>query len=145
MLISIADYCQQRGVTRQFVYQYIKKGTFKRVDLPLFVEMGGEKKQVGTHTCIEVPEGLQPKLRYEGPALKIEETTSHSALKQFYKEYFALPKAERESFRVKTFAHIDSQPPAEKAAFYEAIEQANAQMLQDMIVANQELEAILKG
>lgn len=46
-VISIKDYCDKRKVSRQYVYQEIKKGKFKTVDLPVFTEYQGKKIEVG--------------------------------------------------------------------------------------------------
>lgn len=46
-VISVKDYCEKRKVSRQYVYQEIKKGKFKTIDLPVFVEYLGKKIKVG--------------------------------------------------------------------------------------------------
>ncbi len=46
-VIGIKDYCNARKVSRQYVYQEIKKGKFKTVELPVFTEYNGKKINVG--------------------------------------------------------------------------------------------------
>lgn len=55
MLITIKDYCDKRNVTRQYVYQEIKKGKFKAIELPVFVRYEGEEKAIGTQKFLELP------------------------------------------------------------------------------------------
>ncbi len=59
MLITIKDYCNQRGVSSQFVYNYIRKGKFKAIDLPTFVRYEGVEHFVGSQKFIEVSENIE--------------------------------------------------------------------------------------
>ena len=54
-LTTVKDYCTQRGVSRQFVYEYIKKGKFELLDLPIFVELEGIQIAVGKKKFLKVP------------------------------------------------------------------------------------------
>jgi hypothetical protein len=67
MLITIADYCAQRNVSKQFVYEYIKKGKLTVLELPTFIEFKGEKVQLGMQKMLEVPELLAPKAKDKKP------------------------------------------------------------------------------
>lgn len=60
MLFTISDYQKQKGVSLQFITEYTKKGVFKKIDLPLFVEYQGEKIQVGKKTMLQVPPQYMP-------------------------------------------------------------------------------------
>ena len=46
-VVSIKDYCDARKISRQYVYQEIKKGKFKTIELPIYVEYMGKKIEVG--------------------------------------------------------------------------------------------------
>ena len=46
-VVTVKDYCDARKVSRQYVYQEIKKGKFKTIELPIFTEYQGKKIQVG--------------------------------------------------------------------------------------------------
>lgn len=54
-LTTVKDYCTHRGVSRQFVYEYIKKGKFEMLELPVFVELEGIKIGVGKQKFLKVP------------------------------------------------------------------------------------------
>jgi hypothetical protein len=54
-LTTVKDYCTQRGVSRQFVYEYIRKGKFELLTLPVFTEFNGERVSVGKQKFINVP------------------------------------------------------------------------------------------
>ncbi len=54
-LTTVKDYCTLRGVSRQFVYEYIRKGKFQMLELPTYVEFGGEKVEVGKQKFLQVP------------------------------------------------------------------------------------------
>lgn len=60
MLFVISDYQKQKGVSLQFIAEYTKKGIFKKIDLPIFVEFKGEKIQVGKKQMLEVPPPYLP-------------------------------------------------------------------------------------
>lgn len=59
-LTTVKDYCTQRGVSRQFVYEYIKKGKFELLTLPIFTEFNGERVSVGNQKFIKVPPQYLP-------------------------------------------------------------------------------------
>jgi hypothetical protein len=54
-LTTVKDYCMERGVSRQFVYEYIRKGKFEKIELPVFVEFEGIKRAVGKQQFLKVP------------------------------------------------------------------------------------------
>jgi hypothetical protein len=54
-LTTVKDYCIDRGVSRQFVYEYIRKGKFEKIELPIFVEFEGHKVAVGKQKFLKVP------------------------------------------------------------------------------------------
>jgi hypothetical protein len=56
MITIISDYCQQRGVTKQFVYNYVRKEKFQLVELPVFTEVSGERINGGTQKFLQVPD-----------------------------------------------------------------------------------------
>ena len=60
MLFAISDYQKQKGVSLQFIAEYTKKGIFKKIALPTFVEFKGEKIQVGKKQMLEVPPQYLP-------------------------------------------------------------------------------------
>ena len=60
MLFTISDYQKQKGVSLQFITEYTKKGVFKKIDLPLFVEFQGEKILVGKKRMLQVPPQYLP-------------------------------------------------------------------------------------
>lgn len=47
-VVTVKDYCKARQVSRQYVYQEIKSGKFKTVELPIFTEYKGKRVAVGT-------------------------------------------------------------------------------------------------
>ena len=60
MLFAISDYQKQKGVSLQFITEYTKKGIFKKIDLPLFVEFEGKKINVGKKRMLDVPPQYLP-------------------------------------------------------------------------------------
>jgi hypothetical protein len=54
-LVTIKDYCSQKDVSRQFVYEYIKKGKFEVVELPIFVRFEGIEIEVGKQKFLKDP------------------------------------------------------------------------------------------
>ena len=56
-MVTVAEYCKLRGVTRQFVSEYIKKGKIQAVELPLFAEYQGKRLSAGRQIFVEPPGG----------------------------------------------------------------------------------------
>lgn len=54
-LTTIKEYCTLRGVSRQFVYEYIRKKKFTLLELPVFIEWEGTKKEIGKQKFLKVP------------------------------------------------------------------------------------------
>lgn len=52
--MTIKQYCDARGVTKQYVGEYIKKGRIPSLDLPLFAEYEGMRIEVGTQKFVVV-------------------------------------------------------------------------------------------
>ncbi len=139
MLTTVADYCQKRGVSRQFVYAYIKSGKFKRVELPVFVEYKGQKIECGVQPFIDV-EDIPTK---EMPYSLID--VAHPKLRAFYKKYFALKnKKEKADFKTKMYAEIETLPADEKNEIYEAMADVDKKMMIYMKELEAEMLEILK-
>ena len=54
-LTTVKEYCTERGVSRQFVYEYINKGKFEVLNLPVFIEYDGVRQSIGTKKFLKVP------------------------------------------------------------------------------------------
>lgn len=146
MLTTIADYCQKRGVTRQFVYEYIKKGKFEVLELPVFAEYGGERIGVGVQKFIVVPDALSPKpsdknVELGGSnAVFVAQLTQHKELQVFYTTYLSLPDAaDRAAFKAQFYAALDLRAESERAALYAALDEANVKLLQYMSSLHKEM------
>jgi hypothetical protein len=63
-LVTIKDYCAQKEVSRQFVYEYIRKGKFEVLELPIFVNFEGHVLEVGTQKFLKNPMTNQEKKAY---------------------------------------------------------------------------------
>ena len=60
MLTTIENYCQQRGLSPQFVLEYIRKGKIEVIELPVFVEYEGRRIKVETRKFIKELEFTLP-------------------------------------------------------------------------------------
>ena len=117
MLTTISDYCQQRGVTKQFVYEYVRKKKFELIDLPVFAEVNGEKIVGGTQKFLRVPEAFEPELdfpSFDSAAAFVDYLTDYPELAERNKAYFQLTDAdERATFKTAMYADIAKRPEAE--------------------------------
>jgi hypothetical protein len=52
--ITVQDYAAQRGVSKQFVYEYIKKGKLELVEVPLFFEYEGKRHEAGSKKMLKI-------------------------------------------------------------------------------------------
>lgn len=107
-LTTIKNYCSQRGVSKQFVYEYIKKGKFQMLELPYFVELDGEKFEVGTQKFLKVPDYLTvEKKPYWSGELETNEynkqlaadATKDNELQAYLIKYLETPSEEEETFK----------------------------------------------
>ncbi len=79
-LTTVKEYCALRGVSRQFVNDYVKKGKFQLVELPTFVNFDGGVVEIGKQKFLQVPEqyaiGIKP---YWSGELSFEEYNTQLA------------------------------------------------------------------
>lgn len=82
MLMTIKQYCETRGVTKQYVGEYIKKGRIPAVELPVFAEYEGERVEIGQQKFVIVQEvhsaEMPPKQRARWMA---EQATQHPGIR----------------------------------------------------------------
>ncbi len=67
-LTTVKDYCAQQNVSRQFVNDYVKKGKFQFLELSTFVELDGEKIEIGKQKFLKIPSqyAIQKKVFWSG-------------------------------------------------------------------------------
>lgn len=153
MLITIADYCAQRNVSKQFVYEYIKKGKLTVLELPTFIEFKGEKVHLGMQKMLEVPELLVPKAKDKKPLPPldskadmvsfIEDITDIPFLQDFYRQFLTLEDAaEKKDLKKKMYETIDASP--DKDFLRTSIDEANIKLMQHMKKMSSQITEILK-
>ena len=147
MIATVADYCQQRGVTKQFVYDYVRKEKFQLIDLPVFTEVDGKRVSGGTQKFLSVPESFIPELdfpHFDSQAAFVDYLTDYPELAQKHKAYFALAASERPAFKAAMYADIAQRPEAERDAFHEAQSRLNDAMMAHMKGMQKHLKRTLK-
>jgi hypothetical protein len=55
MLFIISDYQKRKGVSLQFIAEYTQKGIFKKIEMPIFTELDGQKILLGSKMLLQVP------------------------------------------------------------------------------------------
>jgi hypothetical protein len=152
MLITIADYCAQRNVSKQFVYEYIKKGKLTVLELPTFIEFKGEKVQLGMQKMLEVPELLAPKTKDKKPLPPldgkadmgqfIEDITDVPFLQDFYRQLLTSKDAvEKKALKKKMYAAIDASP--DSVFLRASIDEANLKLMQHMKKMSNQITEVL--
>lgn len=153
MLITIADYCAQRNVSKQFVYEYIRKGKLTVLDLPTFIEFKGEKVHLGMQKMLDVPEVLAPKAKDAKPlppldselnmTIFIEGITDSPFLRDFYAQYLTATDAnEKKSLKQKFHSMLKN---AENGAALSAeFDEANLKIMQHMRKQGEQIKQILE-
>jgi hypothetical protein len=153
MLITIADYCAQRNVSKQFVYEYIKKGKLTVLELPTFIEFKGEKVHLGMQKMLEVPELLAPKNKDTKPLPSldskadmgqfIEDITDVPFLQGFYRQLLTSEDAaEKKVLKKKMYEAIDASP--DKDFLRTSIDEANIKLMQHMRKMSSQITDILE-
>ncbi len=151
MITTIPNYCKERGVTRQFVYEYIKRGKFKHFEMPVFIELNGDKIELGMQKVLEVPNEFAPKKNDLTPITEgdvgnleslIRRLTDEPELQDFYRNYLTLPpEADKKATKIAMYATIDAH--ANRDHLRAAIDEANIRLMQHMIQVNYYMEDIL--
>jgi uncharacterized protein YciU (UPF0263 family) len=60
MLFIISDYQKRKGVSLQFIAEYTQKGIFKKIEMPIFTELDGQKIHLGNKVLLQVPTHYLP-------------------------------------------------------------------------------------
>jgi hypothetical protein len=152
MLITIPDYCQQRNVSKQFVYEYIRKGKFTVLELPTFVELHGERVTLGMQKMLDVPEILIPKVKDTRPlppldselnvAVFVEDITDNPYLSEFYNRYLSTKDKElRKTMKAQFYTDIDSLPNG--VQLRQEIDEANLRLMQHMMKLGEQVKEVL--
>lgn len=151
MITTIPDYCKQRGITRQFVYSYIKNGKFKHYEMPTFVEINGEKINIGVQKILEVPDDFAPKKSdltpiTEGSIGNLEELlnrlTDNAELKALYHALLSASTADKQVARQRLNSAISAHPDRDRLRVAE--EEATIRLMQDMKKTNDYLQNLLQ-
>jgi hypothetical protein len=149
MITTIADYCQQRGVTKQFVYEYVRKEKFQFIELPVFTEVSGKRISGGTQKFLQVPESFEPDLdfpKFDSAAAFVDYLTDYPELAQRNKAYFGLKNtAEKAAFKIAMLADLETRPEAERLAFFEAQSHMADAMMAHMKDMEKRLKRVLKS
>ena len=122
-LITISDYCQQRQVKSQFVYEYIRKGKFEVVEMPVFAEWQGKKFSAGVQKFLKISDAyLIPSDRAtdsEYTNSVATQITNRLGLSHLKTEFEALIAAEAPQKELNIKAFEGQYPEESKALFSE--------------------------
>jgi hypothetical protein len=149
MITTIQDYCKQRGISRQFVYSYIKSGKFKHYEMPTFVEINGEKINIGVQKILEIPDEFAPKKTdltpiTEGSIGNLEDLlnrlTDNAELKSLYHQL--LTDKNKETARLQLNEAIEGHPDRDHLRVAE--DEASIRLLQHMKQTNNYLQKFLQ-
>jgi hypothetical protein len=152
MITTIPDYCKQRNVTRQFVYEYIKKGKFKHYEMPVFVESNGDKIMLGNQKVLEVPEEFAPKKSdaqpfvlptVDGPESIINSITDDPVLSDMYRNLLSKEsKADKKVARNALHVAIELHPDRDRLKI--ALDEANIRLMQHMVKMQAFMQDVVK-
>ena len=148
MITTVNDYCQQRGVTKQFVYDYVRKNKFEIIELPVFAEVNGTKIEGGTRKFLRVPEAFDPDLDFQtfnSQAAFVDYLTDYPELANQHKAYFGIKDpTERATFKANMYADLATRPAHEQAAFHEAQSRLNDALMAHMKGMEKRLKRAMK-
>jgi hypothetical protein len=148
MITTIPDYCKQRNVTRQFVYEYIKKGKFKHYEMPVFVESNGDKIMLGNQKVLEVPDEFAPKKSDALPILEneigsadflVNRMTDDPILSNLYQAFLKAAKSDKKAASDALNAAIEQHPDRDRLKL--EIDEANIRLMSHMV----KMEAFMQG
>ena len=147
-ITTVSEYCQKRGVSRQFIYEYVRKGKFELVELPIFVELDGQKFNIGNQKLLKVPDIFAPKAQDNRVLVEVENQaenlTEHHILQGYYDQYLKLSDIQkRKELKQKLYADIESRPEDERKMLFAAIDEANIRLMQRMTAVNKEVQNVM--
>lgn len=156
MLTTVATYCTERQVTRQFVYRYIREGKFKTVELPTFTRHNGQEIEIGIQKFLEVPDAFTEKALTK--KLLTEQVHSSSDNLDFFVNYMTdSPLLEvhyrallsekdpsvRKALKDKMYADIDARPEAERLVLLQQLDVLNVRLMTYMKTLRAEVREII--
>ncbi len=158
MLTTVANYCAERNVTRQFVYKYIREGKFKTVELPTFTRHNGLEITVGVQKFIEIPDVFAEKA-ITRQLLKAEPDADDDALDFFVNymtdspvlesHYRAMLECKDPSVQAilkeKMYADIDSRPEGERTVLLQQLDVLNVRLMTYMKKLRAEVSVIIES
>jgi hypothetical protein len=156
MLTTVATYCTERQVTRQFVYRYIREGKFKTVELPTFTRHNGQEIAVGVQKFLEIPDAFTEKAINK--KLLTEQTGTKTARLDFFVNYMTdSPLLEvhyqailsekdatvRQALKAKMYADIHAHPEDERAFLLQQLDVLNLRLMTYMKTLRSEISDIM--
>jgi hypothetical protein len=156
MLTTVANYCTERQVTRQFVYRYIREGKFKAIELPTFTRHNGQEIKVGVQKFLEIPDAFTEKVINK--KLLTEQTENGSERLDFFVNYMTdSPLLEahyrsilsekdpsvRKALKAKMYADIDARPEEERAILLQQLDVLNVRLMTYMKKLQSEVKEVL--
>jgi hypothetical protein len=156
MLTTVANYCTERQVTRQFVYRYIREGKFRTIELPTFTRHNGEEIKVGVQKFLEIPDAfaektVSRKLLTEKPESSADrldffaQYMTDSPLLEAYYRILLLEKdpSVRKTLKEKMYAEIDARPEEERAFLLQQLDVLNIRLMTYMKTLRSEVREIM--
>ena len=151
MITTVKEYCKMRGVTRQFVYEYVRKGKFELKEMPAFVEFEGNKIVVGMEKVLIVPDTFMEKSTDKLTFSKLDDAafvqylTDNQELQKFYSAYLNIKDKEaRSTFKKDMYDNINSRNEPEKTMLKQALDEANIKLMQRMVSMSNDMKKVLK-
>lgn len=156
MLTTVATYCTERQVTRQFVYRYIREGKFKTIELPTFTRHNGQEIKVGVQKFLEVPDAFTEKALTK--KLLTQQTQSSADRLDFFVNYMTdstlleahyrallseKDPAVRKSLKEKMYADIDRRPEEERTLLLQQLDVLNIRLMTYMKTLRSEVQEIM--
>jgi hypothetical protein len=158
MLTTVANYCAERNVTRQFVYKYIREGKFKSVELPTFARHNGQEITVGVQKFIEIPDAFAEKV-ITRQLLKADPDASENRL-EFFVDYMTDSPILKAHYRAiletkgqdpsvqaalkeKMYADINGRPEHERTVLLQQLDVLNVRLMTYMKKLQVEVKEII--
>jgi hypothetical protein len=156
MLTTVATYCTERQVTRQFVYRYIREGKFKTVELPTFTRHNGQEIAIGVQKFLEVPDAFTEKTINK--KLLTKQTESETERLDYFVQYMTdSPLLEahyrtllsekdpsvRKALKAKMYADINAQSESDRIILLQQLDVLNARLMTYMKTLRSEIKEIM--
>ena len=145
MLTTIKDFCNERGVSRQHVYQEIKRGKHTVLELPIFVQYQEKYMKIGSQKFINADTENSINDDFEWAKNTAKKASKDPEIRLQIEHLLSpnLDESEKDSFKTSLFK-IYASPHAKATLLTNAFDKLSEILKQQLFDVQLEVSALQK-